>query len=827
MTHIIRLVRTGLFLLATVAALSLVSGLVYLNQVGFPGAYGDWISDELDDLGIHISFETLRYDMTKGIVATNVSVFQTKERVTALLEADEVILDLDKSKAMLGHFKLLGLKVTNGSTQLPLKDEDRSLSARQIFGTLEITDSNYALLRKTEAMIEGIRVKISGDLKLQDPKEKTEQGDTPDTSNQIVRKLLDELTLWDLPADEPPNLSFHVEGDLNEPEQIQSSFEFQATNLGRNQYRLEEIKIAGDLRAEVITLDEILIRDRTGELSGQADWCFHRRNGRFDLVSTLDPKALFGECFETEILPEFTPLSPPSIEARGRFMIASDGKLSVTATGRAALSQFSYRETSYEKLNSEFSWRNGDLFLRNLSLSHEGQSLTGNLIIEENQARFDARTSFYPKAFDPLIKPESELEQELAKLELFPNSSIETVVRGTINRNDPKDWSATGNISIKELAYKGTKGRYLSTSFELGAHQSTFSDTRFLLNDDHEKARSRYRGKASSEILADRVLFDSTSGFITITNLRGQTWPTPIVQIFAPNTAQHLEENYRFYQPPKLTLNGRFANRSENNHLTSFSVGVTTTGQTDYPFLGSELPLTELKADIMVKGKDLTVKNMTAKTLRGTLSGSVVCDLKNSKETTYRGSLKWDQVSFRELSRVYKFDEEESGTLTGGISFAGVGGQIRKFNANGALAIKGGNLVSIPILGPLSPLISGILSDKRMGYERAKDATAHFNVHNGVLQTDDFVAISRNITLTGQGWIDLDNDKIDMVVRVNARGLLGVLALPLQPFRGLFQFRGIGTYDKPTWKSAPFTSPPKGQGDPLFGKAKRAKSAAN
>jgi hypothetical protein len=112
-----------------------------------------------------------------------------------------------------------------------------------------------------------------------------------------------------------------------------------------------------------------------------------------------------------------------------------------------------------------------------------------------------------------------------------------------------------------------------------------------------------------------------------------------------------------------------------------------------------------------------------------------------------------------------------------------------------------------------------------MGYQRAKDASFTFAVLNGVLQTKDLVAVSTSIVLTGDGWIDLETEKMDMTVRINARGLLGLLTLPLHPLKGIFQFRGTGLYKKPNWRSSPFTRPSKGNADPLFqiqkaGKAK-------
>jgi hypothetical protein len=56
---------------------------------------------------------------------------------------------------------------------------------------------------------------------------------------------------------------------------------------------------------------------------------------------------------------------------------------------------------------------------------------------------------------------------------------------------------------------------------------------------------------------------------------------------------------------------------------------------------------------------------------------------------------------------------------------------------------------------------------------------------------------------------------LDANVRVNARGLLGLVTLPLRPFSGLFQFRGTGPLSSPEWNNAPFSPPPPEQQEVL------------
>jgi hypothetical protein len=55
-----------------------------------------------------------------------------------------------------------------------------------------------------------------------------------------------------------------------------------------------------------------------------------------------------------------------------------------------------------------------------------------------------------------------------------------------------------------------------------------------------------------------------------------------------------------------------------------------------------------------------------------------------------------------------------------------------------------------------------------------------------------------------------------MTIRMNARGLLGVITLPLKPFYGLFQFRGTGPMREPEWNNVMFTSPPETEKERLL-----------
>ena len=69
--------------------------------------------------------------------------------------------------------------------------------------------------------------------------------------------------------------------------------------------------------------------------------------------------------------------------------------------------------------------------------------------------------------------------------------------------------------------------------------------------------------------------------------------------------------------------------------------------------------------------------------------------------------------------------------------------------------------------------------------------------------------------IDGDGDVDLGRRSFEMTMRMNARGLLGLITLPLRPFYGMFQFRGSGPLADPTWENVMFTAPPEEQGEIL------------
>ena len=111
------------------------------------------------------------------------------------------------------------------------------------------------------------------------------------------------------------------------------------------------------------------------------------------------------------------------------------------------------------------------------------------------------------------------------------------------------------------------------------------------------------------------------------------------------------------------------------------------------------------------------------------------------------------------------------------------------------------------MFGPLTPLIGGVLNEESAGFQRAKSAFFTFKIQDGILTSNDFQTATTSLNFTGEGSLDLKERAIDMTLRMNARGLLGLITLPLRPFAGLFQFRGTGSLKDPIWENLKITAP--------------------
>jgi hypothetical protein len=113
----------------------------------------------------------------------------------------------------------------------------------------------------------------------------------------------------------------------------------------------------------------------------------------------------------------------------------------------------------------------------------------------------------------------------------------------------------------------------------------------------------------------------------------------------------------------------------------------------------------------------------------------------------------------------------------------------------GNLLIENGNVLAMPIFGPLSLLLNEIIPG--FGYQNAREATTDFNVANGAITTRNLLIHGKGFSMIGNGVIYYLDDRMNMNMRLNAQGLPGLVLFPVSK---IFEYESVGSAKHPKWR---------------------------
>lgn len=825
---------------------TLIGGVIYLNEVGLNESSRDRISEELEDYGIFADFDSLRYDITKGLTADNVTIYKTKQRLTPVAKLPNIVITVDKTKLMRGVLKIEKISLINAFLDLPVNPTDTEsprLILHDVTGTINLPDKESINASNVTATFRGLHIHISCNI-WRDLTIKEEEPD-PEASRLRAEKyqaFLDHLSKWTWQQDSPPEIDIFLQGNLSKPEDMELGFKLHSDKLAYKDYSMEYVEVEGDYKNDLITFDELSFLSQDEYFNTTADFDLITKDGRFKLDSSIDFQSFTRQCFGLDIATSLQIKGGNSIVATGEFKLPKEEgqKLDLKLTGHAVLEDFMYNETQIHMMESDFSWNNGDVYLDKLSIDHPDGTITGRVLIKGELTRFDAVSDLKAYSFFPFLKNES-LKKILSNIEYSKDSKIRVTATGSINRKDPRDWQSTGTGSFTNISFNGVKLDSLSCEYNLNRALSDFSNIHAYFDFRDYELRKQHGGPASGSVQVDKVHFDRNEKYVDIINLTATSWPSPVIRLFNSRAADHVEQ-YRFHTPPSIMGGGRIGTVSGSED-TNLVLDITANSMTDYRFLKRDLNLRSLKGRVTILPYLVQVDKLSAITFNGPISGHVHVALpKDSNgESRYDGRFQWDKLHLNQLGRKYDLKNTESGYLTGAFKFSGQSDKISKLNGHGNIALAQGNMFSAPVLGPLSMLVDGVLSPisgQKMLHERAKNASCNFTVKDGVFYTQDLLSTTQNLTFTGEGWIDLNRELLDLTIRMNYRGLMGlaevpmkIIELPLQALRsilsgkqvkGLRQFRGTGKISEPNWRFTPFEPPRDGKNDPIFRKPPKA-----
>jgi len=165
------------------------------------------------------------------------------------------------------------------------------------------------------------------------------------------------------------------------------------------------------------------------------------------------------------------------------------------------------------------------------------------------------------------------------------------------------------------------------------------------------------------------------------------------------------------------------------------------------------------------------------------------------KDPTFGADVKLSRVNFAQLTKLYFGYDSSKGVMSGNYKFQARMGEENLMRGAGSIRVEDGNVFAIPVLGPFSEILGTVLPG--VGYQTARIATADFTAANEIINTKNLVIEGAGFSMFGSGDIHFMTSRLDMSMRINAKGIPGLVFYPVSK---LLEYISTGTVAEPQWR---------------------------
>ena len=805
--HISRMIRSLIFLGIALAVVGAMGLLWWANHTGLPEPWRVAIEKEISKQGVHVKIGGLSYLPLRGVVASDVRLFSDDKWVHEISRLERVLLGFDKTKLARGKFHLTKVELKNAGLLLPVDPEDPTSDALKVTGangTLLMPGNRRFEIRNATGSIAGIDVSLNARLiGYQQEGESDNSAKQRGQRREFLAKIIHELRKWHFDTDQAPSIKVILEGDANDGSSLSAKFAIKAKNIEKNDHLLETVSAGVEINGDLLTVTSLKATDSRGALEGRIDYDIGDRDGRFDIRSGLEIPPLLKAWLGVPPLQNIVIGGAQSIQTEGEFRLDENNIPKVHMTGKARCESVILKGVHFNAIDTQFSWREGDLFMRNVVLTRSDGEARGKAMIQWPLVRLALDSTFPEQVFKPFFIGQP-LEKVIGDFTDREGAEVRVSLEGGFDATDRHSWAYTGSGRVKNVNYRGVPVNAADCKFSLSHHELDFHDGTVVFNYQDYPMRKAFSGPTSGTAKIGRIRYEAKSKTVEVEDVAGTFWAAPLVRLFAPKVADTLEI-YRFHKPPRLKGSGVVDVTPERR--TSLDIQFDGESAADYVFLGENITLAQPSGKVGIRGEKVLIEKLTTEAF----DGPVAADFQFNGKGQLTGEMSWTRLSIPALASTYGFQIKGGGSVTGRLEFGITDGKVESMDGKGLFALEKTELFSVPMFGPLSSVISGVLGDKRAGFERAKNAFCTFDIEDGILQTHDFQTATTSLTFVGEGNVDLKKRELDMIMRMNAKGLLGLITLPLRPFYGMFQFRGTGPLKDTKWENVMFTTPSEAQ----------------
>ena len=762
-------IRLCLFLLFV----CLPAAIIYLRELGISDEWKERVAAALGGEGFQTQIGKLTVDPFKGLVAENVVVKQTSGEQRDFARIERLVVSLNLADLLAGRVTIDQVQLDETDVSVPLGKEPNSarLEVESVSAELFL-GGDQLRIGSLEGRVQGIRVVISGLLRnlrafgfdRQDAHEPS------DLRNKLVSEIVSKISSFKYPGN-PPELSVKIKGDLADLSSLQiAPILLRSGPIISPDWRLEGLDVEASYTNQVLSVKRFRLRGREGALNLTAHW----QNSVLDFEAssnlTLEP---FARLFPKDSpLEDFKFASGPQLEASGQ-IIHSSSPVQYKLTGSAQVGRFSFREMDFDAFSTDFAAANGQIFLRDTKLRAAGGEIGASLLFAPDDFRARLSSTIAPTAFAPLL---GKKEREVIKLLNFRDAPyLQLEVRGP--KLNFASLTGTGFLRLGRTSMRGSALDWGQSQIEIADSAVTYKD--FSLG----------RGKAVGK---GTFVYDFGGQQVILRDIESTMPPVDVMMWIDPKIAEVIKP-YRFRQPPKVQAEGvvdlKVPPQKNDLHLA-----IQSESGLDYDLLERTLEFGQTLANVDITGTKVIADIKSAELMEGNVGVNAVVSI-DPAEPTFGANIDIRRVNFEQLTKLYFNYDDSLGVASGNFKFSARFGQEQKMRGDGSIRVQDGRVFAIPILGPLSEIINKIIPGA--GFQTARLATADFTVGDEKISTKNLKVEAAAFSLFGRGDIYFVADKMNMSMRLNARGIPGLVLFPVSK---LFEYVGTGSLSKPEWR---------------------------
>lgn len=664
----------------------------YLYQKGLAKPWRELVMQELRKRGVEVTFGTLAVEPFRGLVARDVRVFDSPERLRTLARVNEMVVEVNYANAVRGKPFVDSLTLSDAALDLPLDSKNPAGPVVMIekLNTRIVLPEDRLVISRMDAEVFGIHVSASGQLAHPDAlKSEPPKPNQDDGNLALISRVLDELRA--LKFLDHPRIDVRFGGDGAAKDSLFAEVTLATGRVERGKYRLDDLNIALSWRNEALLLHRFEAKDSVGRLNLAGSYRPETRELDATCRSGMDLAALLniagvwdpGE-LRFESTPQIDAVMKAKFEKPGVPRAKRDGDGQMDLSGHFRLGRFAFGKVAFDKLVADFAWDGKRWAVRDFSLAHhDGGEVSGDVMQDYDAQgtgdfRVRVKSTLNPESLAPFFQGTKQWQRdaEMWRTNLkFPDAPEITInARGTAPGLDTMSASGDVKVHLGRFSYGELGFDQLSAEFDWSGKQWAIRELLLKQNSSGE-----LRGSATQNYNAEgRGDFQ-----LTLTSSLNPESLAPLFrgdQQWQRDGAARLAL-FKFPDSPKITLNAR---GSAPGMDTMSASGELNLGRCSYRGVDAR----RAKADLRFSGKTLHVDNMNVHRAEGSGFGALTFDF--TKDLVYVQNVRlgvfpqevalWIDPNLVEDIRPYRFPKFPPNLTIDGIVDRVRGGKRTKLN---------------------------------------------------------------------------------------------------------------------------------------------------